>query len=147
MLICEFIMKVDFESLPILLQKARESVVLTARKTLAGFDLTEQQWRVIRTTYLNGELNAQTLASQSAILGPSLSRILNRLEQEGFLLRKVSPGDQRELIISLSAKGKRLHQKVQPKVQANYDELSAKLSTKKISDLVGLLDDVIALEQ
>ncbi len=140
-------MKVDFESLPILLQKARESVVLTARKTLAGFDLTEQQWRVIRTTYLNGELNAQTLASQSAILGPSLSRILNRLEQEGFLLRKVSPGDQRELIISLSAKGKRLHQKVQPKVQANYDELSAKLSTKKISDLVGLLDDVIALEQ
>ncbi|WP_053980473.1 homoprotocatechuate degradation operon regulator HpaR [Marinagarivorans algicola] len=140
-------MKVDFESLPILLQKARESVVLTARKTLAGFDLTEQQWRVIRTTYLNGELNAQTLASQSAILGPSLSRILNRLEEEGFLLRKVSPGDQRELIISLSAKGKRLHQKVQPKVQANYDELSAKLSTKKISDLVGLLDDVIALEQ
>lgn len=140
-------MKVDFESLPILLQKARESVVLTARKTLAGFDLTEQQWRVIRTTYLNGELNAQTLASQSAILGPSLSRILNRLEEEGLLLRKVSPGDQRELIISLSAKGKRLHQKVQPKVQANYDALSTKLSAKKIGDLVGLLDDVIALEQ
>lgn len=139
-------MKVDFESLPILLQKARESVVLTVRKTLAGFDLTEQQWRVIRTIYLNGELNAQTLASQSAILGPSLSRILNRLEQDGYLLRKISPGDQRELIISLSAKGKRLHQKVQPKVQANYDSLNAKLSAKKISELVGLLDDVIALE-
>lgn len=139
-------MKVDFESLPILLQKARESVVLTVRKTLAGFDLTEQQWRVIRTIYLNCELNAQTLASQSAILGPSLSRILNRLEQDGYLLRKISPGDQRELIISLSAKGKRLHQKVQPKVQANYDSLNAKLSAKKISELVGLLDDVIALE-
>lgn len=139
-------MKVDFESLPILLQKARESVVLTVRKTLAGFDLTEQQWRVIRTIYLNGELNAQTLASQSAILGPSLSRILNRLEQDGYLLREISPGDQRELIISLSAKGKRLHQKVQPKVQANYDSLNAKLSAKKISELVGLLDDVIALE-
>ena len=52
-------------------------------------------------SYLNGELNAQTLASQSAILGPSLSRILNRLEDDGVLVRKVSPGDQRELIISL----------------------------------------------
>ena len=140
-------MKVDFESLPILLQKARESVVLAARQTLSNFDLTEQQWRVIRTTFLNGELNAQTLASQSAILGPSLSRILNRLEQDGILLRKVSPGDQRELVISLSAKGKRLHQKVQPKVQANYDALSSKLSNSKISQLVGLLDDVIAIDQ
>lgn len=140
-------MKVDFESLPILLQKARESVVLTARTTLSGFGLTEQQWRVIRTTYLNGELNAQTLASQSAILGPSLSRILNRLELDGILLRKVSPGDQRELVISLSAKGKRLHQKVQPKVQANYDALSSKLSASKVGQLVGLLDDLIALEQ
>ena len=140
-------MKVDFESLPILLQKARESVVLAARQTLSSFDLTEQQWRVIRTTYLNGELNAQTLASQSAILGPSLSRILNRLEQDGILLRKISPGDQRELVISLSAKGKRLHQKVQPKVQANYDALSSKLSNNKISQLVGLLDDVIAIDQ
>jgi len=140
-------MKVDFESLPILLQKAREAVVLSTRSTLSGFDLTEQQWRVIRTTYLNGELNAQTLASQSAILGPSLSRILNRLEEDGILLRKVSPGDQRELVISLSAKGKRLHQKVQPKIQANYDVLATKLSQSKVSQLVGLLDDVIGIEQ
>lgn len=140
-------MKVDFESLPILLQKAREAVVLSVRSTLSGFDLTEQQWRVIRTTYLNGELNAQTLASQSAILGPSLSRILNRLEEDGILLRKVSPGDQRELVISLSAKGKRLHQKVQPKVQANYDALATQLSQNKISQLVGLLDDIIAIER
>lgn len=140
-------MKVDFESLPILLQKAREAVVLSTRSTLSGFDLTEQQWRVIRTTYLNGELNAQTLASQSAILGPSLSRILNRLEEDGVLLRKVSPGDQRELVISLSAKGKRLHQKVQPKIQANYDVLATKLSQSKVSQLVGLLDDVIGIEQ
>jgi homoprotocatechuate degradation regulator HpaR len=140
-------MKVDFESLPILLQKARESVILTTRQVLGGFDLTEQQWRVIRTTFLNGELNAQTLASQSAILGPSLSRILNRLELDGVLVRNASPGDQRELVISLSPKGKRLHQKVLPKVQANYEALGQKLSTHQLSQLVGLLDDVIALGQ
>lgn len=139
-------MKIDFESLPILLQKAREAIVLSSRQTLSAFDLTEQQWRVIRTTYLNGELNAQSLASQSAILGPSLSRILNRLEDDGMLVRKISPGDQRELIISLSAKGKRLHQKVQPKVQQNYEKLSRGLSATKISQLVGLLDDVIAID-
>ncbi len=140
-------MKIDFESLPILLQKAREASVYAARQTLSGFDLTEQQWRVIRTTFINGELNAQTLASQSAILGPSLSRILNRLESDGILVRKVSPGDQRELVISLSAKGKRLHQKVQPKVQVNYDALDKKLNATKLSQLVNLLDEVIALEQ
>lgn len=135
-------MKADFETLPILLQKARESLVAPSRQTLAANDLTEQQWRVIRTTFVNGELNAQTLAAQSAILGPSLSRILNRLDQEGILHRKTSPGDQRELVISLTAKGKRLHQRMQPKVQADYDSFKGQFSAAKVKQLAELLNEL-----
>jgi homoprotocatechuate degradation regulator HpaR len=88
-------MNTTVEELPILLQKAREYAVNTMRNTLATHDLTEQQWRVIRSTFESGELNAQELARKSAILGPSLSRILNRLEEDGILNRKVSAADQR----------------------------------------------------
>jgi homoprotocatechuate degradation regulator HpaR len=140
-------MKTDFESLPILLQKAREALVMGQRKVLAPFDLTEQQWRVIRTIFLNGDINAQTLASQSAILGPSLSRILSRLDEDGILNRKVSSGDQRELEISLTAKGKRLHAKVQPQLENLYHVQSQHWDTDKFGQVVSLLDDLAAIGQ
>jgi homoprotocatechuate degradation regulator HpaR len=130
------------ETLPILLQKAKEASVAEMRHTLAGFDLTEQQWRVIRATYEHGEMNAQELANRSAILGPSLSRILNRLESDGVLTRKTSEGDLRELTIGLSANGKRLHNKVQPKLDQQFQKLADQIGARKLKQLSELLEFV-----
>lgn len=135
------------ETLPVMLQKAREVCVADARDTLARFELTEQQWRVIRAAYESGDLNAQELADKSAILGPSLSRILNRLEADGILSRKASEGDLRELTIKLTAVGKRLHNRVQPHLQKNYNAISAKLGQRKAKQLTDLLNFVIKMDQ
>lgn len=140
-------MSQSIETLPILLQKAREASVAQVRQTLAEFDLTEQQWRVIRTAYDCGELNAQELASRSAILGPSLSRILNRLEADGLLSRKTAKADLRELTIKLSASGKRLHNKIQPLVSKHYDDFAEKLGPRKAKQLADLLEYVSGLGQ
>lgn len=135
------------ETLPILLQKARESSVVHVRQTLAEFGLTEQQWRVIRASYEHGDMSAQALAEKSAILGPSLSRILNRLESDGILTRKASSGDLRELNIKLSAAGKRLHNKVQPRLHKHYDALSSQLGPRRSKQLADLLEYVAGLNQ
>lgn len=135
------------ETLPILLQKARESTVVQVRQTLAEFGLTEQQWRVIRASFEHGDMSAQALAEKSAILGPSLSRILNRLESDGILTRKASSGDLRELNIKLSATGKRLHNKIQPRLHKHYDALSTQLGAKRSKQLAELLEYVAGLNQ
>lgn len=135
------------ETLPVLLQKAKEVSVAQVRQTLAIHQLTEQQWRVIRASYENGEMNAQELAKKSAILGPSLSRILNRLESDGILLRRTSEGDLRELTIKLSTSGKRLHNKVQPGLSKHYDALAEKLGSRKSKQLTDLLTYVASLSE
>lgn len=135
------------ETLPVLLQKAKEASVANVRTTLARYGLTEQQWRVIRASYEYGEMNANELAQRSAILGPSLSRILNRLEVDGVLSRKTAEGDLRELTIKLSAAGKRLHNKVQPVLNKHYDELAQKLGSRKQKQLSDLLTYVASLNQ
>ncbi len=136
-------MKSNIEALPTLLQKVREVSVIDMRVALANFDLTEQQWRVISSVADAGEINAQDLAEKSAILGPSLSRILSRLESDGILNRKVSPTDQRELNISLSAKGRRLHSRVAPKVAKSYDGFKSLISENKLKQLNNLLQDIL----
>ena len=134
-------MTVSNENLPLLLLKARENSIACVRPILADFGLTEQQWRVIRTLKKEGEMNAQDLANESCILSPSLSRILNRLENEKIILKKVDSQDQRALNIRLSAKGNRLHDRIVPKVDKQYKLLSQAVGKDTINSLVGLLEE------
>lgn len=135
-------MPVDIESLSIMLLKARESALSCIKPVLNEYDLTEQQWRVIRELHKHSELNAQRLAEESGILSPSLSRILARFTEEGVVVRKVDKQDQRAQNIRLSAKGQRLHKKILPKVEKQYQSMSKALGTDKINRLQGLLRQV-----
>jgi len=134
-------MTVSNENLPLLLLKARENSIAYVRPILAEFGFTEQQWRVIRALKREGEMNAQDLATESCILSPSLSRILNRLESDKVILKKVDSNDQRALNIRLSAKGNRLHDRIVPKVDKQYKLLSQAVGKDTISHLVGLLEE------
>lgn len=134
-------MTVSNEYLPLLLLKARENSIAYVRPVLTEHGLTEQQWRVIRALQREGEMNAQDLAAESCILSPSLSRILNRLETDKIIVKKVDSQDQRALNIRLSAKGKRLHDRIDPKVEKQYKLLSQTVGKETIGSLVGLLED------
>lgn len=128
------------ETLSLLLLKARENSVACIKPALMKHNLTEQQWRVIRTLYQLGESNAQDLANQSCILSPSLSRILARLTEDSIIVRKTNSEDQRAQNIRLSAKGKRLHDKIQPQVVKQYNNLADSVGKDKIGRLFKLLE-------
>ena len=83
----------DRRSLPIALLRAREAVMAYFRPHHRKGGITEQQWRVIRVLYLDGETDATTLARRSYLLAPSLSRILKDLEAAGYVRRRPGSDD------------------------------------------------------
>lgn len=135
-------MSADIELLSILLLKAREGAVASIKPVLQEHELTEQQWRVIRELHKNGDMNAQRLAEESGILSPSLSRILARFTDDGVVVRKTDKQDQRAQSIRLSAKGKRLHDRIHPKVASKYKSVEAHLGGDTIIKLQSLLQSV-----
>lgn len=135
-------MSTDVESLSILLLRARETTVAQIKPLLNQHELTEQQWRVIRELHKHGDMNAQRLAEESGILSPSLSRILARFTEDGIVVRKVDKQDQRAQSIRLSAKGKRLHARIQPHVEKQYRSFSKVLGSDTLTRLDGLLREV-----
>ena len=96
------------ESLPMLLLRARETVMSRFRPIVHAAGLTEQQFRVLRALNEMGEMTAVGLANECAILAPSMTRILRKLSDEGLITVRRSDADQRERRIKLSAKGARL---------------------------------------
>lgn len=133
------------EALPVLLLRARESSLAYVRPVLQEHGLTEPQWRVLNVLYQQPNLSAHSLAEQSCILSPSLSRILGRFMAEGLILRSVSSADQRSVTIRLSAKGKRLCQRLIPKLAVQYQALKKEGGPERIEQLTELLQEFISV--
>ncbi|MAX07438.1 homoprotocatechuate degradation operon regulator HpaR [Gammaproteobacteria bacterium] len=129
-------------SLPMQLLQARESTMFLFRPMLRQFGLTDQQWRVIRVLATNKQIEAFELSQQSMILPPSLTRILKNLEEKGFVKRSTDIGDQRKVLVSLSARGQKKYQQVVPASEKIYRSIERKLGKR---ELTGLLNQLINL--
>lgn len=124
------------------LLQARESTMFLFRPMLRQFGLTDQQWRVIRVLATNKQIEAFELSQQSMILPPSLTRILKNLEEKGFVKRSTDIGDQRKVLVSLSARGQKKYQQVVPASEKIYRSIERKLGKR---ELAGLLNQLINL--
>ena len=134
--------KDDRRSLPIALLRAREAVMAWYRPHHRRGGITEQQWRVIRVLYLDGEMDAAELAHRAYLLAPSLSRILKDLEAAGYLRRRPGDSDSRQSLVSLSPKGSAMVTGVAPFLDRIHREIARRLGGDRIDALLALLGEV-----
>lgn len=123
------------DSLPMLLLRARESALARLRPILHARGLTEQQWRVLRALQDLGELTAAGLASECAILAPSMTRIIRKLAAQGLLVTQRSVRDHRELKVTLSPVGRQLVAELEPQIEREYEKLCRRLRPEQLDRL------------
>lgn len=129
------------ESLTIALLQARETAMGYFRPILNRYDLTEQQWRIIRILADVNTLDFHQLAQQACILRPSLSGILTRLERDGLVSRLKPINDQRKLVATLTPAGQALYQQARREVEAGYSDIERGFSHDKLTQLKQLLEE------
>ena len=130
-------------SLPMALLRAREAVMKKFIPSLRENDLSSQQWRVIRALNEEEGLDITELANRCFLLMPSLSRIIQNLEKRKLVSRNQSSSDNRKSVISITAPGKKLFQKIAPKSVERYDLITEKFGYGKLELLYELLDELI----
>ncbi|WP_415900676.1 homoprotocatechuate degradation operon regulator HpaR [Neptuniibacter sp. QD48_11] len=134
------------DSLPLQLLKAREATLSFVRPLLQENSLTEQQWRVLQTIKFHQELESKALAELCCILSPSLTGILKRLEQQGYIQRRKSEEDKRRILISLTGKSVDLLEHLTPAVEERYQAFSERYDQDKLKQLMTLLSEIEAIE-
>lgn len=75
------------------------------RRMLARSGISEQKWRVLRVLAEHGEQDTTTLADRACIPPPSLTRILQVMEEHGLTKRKMHPEDRRRQMVKITRKG------------------------------------------
>ena len=134
--------KDDRRSLPIALLRARESVMQYFRPYHRKGGITEQQWRVIRVLYFEGEMDAGRLAQLSYLLAPSLSRILKDLEAADYVRRRSGPDDSRQSLLSLSPKGTAMVTGVAPLLEQIHREIARRFGADRVDELLAMLAEL-----
>lgn len=132
------------KSLPMSLLLAREAVMNRFRSSLNLFNITEQQWRVLRALSSIPEIEVMELARVTYLLAPSLSRILRDMEARGLILRRQAPDDLRRSLISISPAGLKLIDAVAPWSEGIYGEITESFGKENMELLQQLLKDLTA---
>jgi homoprotocatechuate degradation regulator HpaR len=132
----------DTRSLPIALLRAREAVMAWFRPHHRKGGITEQQWRVIRVLYFEGEMEAGQLARRAWLLAPSLSRILKDLEAAKYVRRRPGESDSRQSLVSLSPKGTAMVTRVAPFLDGIHREIARRVGPDRVEALLTLLDQL-----
>src|SRR6187455_1442286 len=101
---------------PVLTRLARRM-----RQAASG-DLSPTQGAALATIDCHGPLTPSELAARERIQRPTATRVLARLEEAGLVERTADPADRRSSLVSLSAEGRALLEKL----RANKDAYLAR---------------------
>ena len=83
-----------------------------------AFDLTVDQWIVLRNLYENTELTNKEMAELCSKDQPTLTRIVDILLKKGLVSRQPHDSDRRALRLQLTTAGQQKVEEIAPKVAA-----------------------------
>lgn len=125
-----------------MLAQVREAIITPFKPLFHHFDLTEQQWRIIRVLD-EQEMEPRELCAMCQILSPSMAGILKRMEEADLIKRRGMLSDKRRQIISLTSKSRQLIDKMAPLVNQQYQFIEDAWGKELLDNLYQTLDAIM----
>ncbi len=91
---------------PYLLTRAAHRVSAEFHAELPRFGLSVAEWRTLACLYDSPGLGVSELAAMAIMKQPRMTKILDRLQAEGLILREAVEGDRRRVRARLTPKGR-----------------------------------------
>ena len=112
---------------------------------LSGYGLTYPQYLVLLVLWEKDGQPVNDIAKRLFLETNTVTPLLQRMEKEGILLRKKGEKDARQMIVSLTRKGKDLQKKLAdvPLTVANAVVCDS-VTPETAPDLYRMLDDIIS---
>ena len=79
-----------------------------ARTMYSEYDLNMAQSRVLFVLHAEKSVSQKELAKQLNVTPPSITSMIKKMENDGYITRKVDPKDQRVMRLTLTEKGESL---------------------------------------
>ena len=128
------------------LEKSIKTYRQFAQKNITDghFNITIDQWLVLKTIQEDSKLSQQQLAIKVFKDFASVTRIIELLVKNGFLLRNFHKEDRRRFELTLSKEGTKIIKSLEPIINSNRNKALKGISKTDIRKLQSLLTAITA---
>lgn len=107
-----------------------------------GFDITLDQWMVLKSLYEFSDLTQKELAERCGKDQPTLTRIIDLLVKKQLAERRVHPEDRRSFIVHLTEQGKSKVAELSPEVKKVRTKAWENLNERDFNQLARILNTI-----
>lgn len=126
-------------SIGFLMAKAYQRACALYKDKFDNYDLTPQQFGLMRFLWEEDGITQVELSSRSQIDRTTIGGLIDRLEQSGLLKRLPHPEDRRAYRISLTESGRKLEEELTPLAEELHKMILAPLTPAEIESLIAIL--------
>ncbi|UIR54544.1 MarR family transcriptional regulator [Sphingobacterium sp. SRCM116780] len=133
-----------FNRYSFILERTAKKVKQFAQNSFSnnGFDITVDQWTIIKTLYENDSLLQKELAEKCNKDQPTLTRIVDILIKKGLTERIVHPSDRRGLYVHLTEEGQKKVALLSPIIANIRMKAWDNLTEQDFTELTRILDKI-----
>ena len=107
------------------------------------FGITIAEWRVLLSLKSEKGISAAEITNRWAMEKMAVNRAIQRLVDNGCINRQRDPYDRRSYQLTLTAKGRKMHEKISPTANKRYDELMSAIDSDETDAMVRALQKII----
>lgn len=112
-------------------------------KELKPYNVTRAQWIAMYYIYNNENITQRQLANKVSSTEPTVVRLIQKMEYDGFLYRMGSGEDKRIKYLKLTEKGLKTCVDLDPIVEKYKNDIVAGVSEDELQILTAVLDKMI----
>ena len=122
------------QNLGYLLSRTATLIDLMFQRSIAekGYSVTVYQWRIMQKLYDSDALSQVELGKLLEKNGPNVTRILDVMGRNDLICRNADPGDRRKYVIHLTAKGRKMKEKIAPLSRAAREKAFKGISQRDL---------------
>ncbi|MBQ0140175.1 MAG: MarR family transcriptional regulator [Kurthia sp.] len=134
----------DNESLKALtvLLRASQTIEAQLRKDMQQFHINLTEFAVLELLYHKGNQPIQRIGEQILITSGSITYVVDKLEQKGYVCRDASPTDRRVTFAKLTKEGHAFIEEIFPIHQKLVEEIFSPINLQEKQQVIELLKKV-----
>jgi DNA-binding MarR family transcriptional regulator len=127
---------------PYLLYRITSQLNRGLRKRLKRSGINIARWRVLAVLKDNGRMNIGQIVERTLIEQPTVSRIVDQLENEGLAYREISEEDSRFVQVKLTQAGQKAFAEIFPTATTHQEQALKGFNKKEIKALIEFLERI-----
>ncbi|MFK5709532.1 MarR family winged helix-turn-helix transcriptional regulator [Lysinibacillus boronitolerans] len=116
--------------------RAYQTIQDATKRDLLQFDLNQTEFSVLEFLYHHGEQPVQMIGKKILIASSSITYVIDKLEQKGYVYRKACPRDRRVKYVLLTFEGQVLMEEIFPKHEQKINEIFEVLEAHELDNMI-----------